>query len=115
MRLQPLICVHDDFGGLKPQAPSLPTSESLFNSLNPFIAGGGGIEWHDPASGLAVVRSILARLRAGATVSVAPDFEFGGEDEEELTEGVRFDLEELVRILDAAQRACTRFCLTFDL
>jgi hypothetical protein len=106
-----------DFGGTKPKTspPSKPSpTEPLFAPLDPFMAGDGGIRWHDAAKGLTAVRSILKKLRDGATVAVAPDFEFGGDDGEELTEGVRYDLEELEQILVAAQKARTRFCLSFD-
>jgi hypothetical protein len=103
-----------DFGGAKSKPPSPATTESLFAPLDSFIEGDSDIEWQDPASGLVAVQSILARLRASATVNVTPDFEFGGDDTEELTEGVRFDLEELEEILCAAQRARTRFYLAFD-
>ena len=106
-----------DFGGSKPQAPQAstpPASESLLAPLDAFIADNQGIEWHDASEGLVAVRTILTRLREGATVTLAPDFEFGGDDDEELTEGVRYDLEELEQILDAAQRADSRFYLAFD-
>jgi len=103
-----------DFGGAKSKPPSPATTESLFTPLDPFIEGDSDIGWQDPANGLLAVQTILARLRAGATVNVTPDFEFGGEDAEELTEGVRFDLEELEEILCAAQRTRTRFYLAFD-
>src|SRR4051812_28374573 len=103
-----------DFGGSKAQPSSPRASEPLFRPLDPFIAGDGGIEWKDPASGLAAVRSILTKLRAGAKLTVAPDFEFGRDDEEDLTEGVRYDLEELEQVLDAARKADTRFYLAFD-
>jgi hypothetical protein len=106
-----------DFGGTKPKTPSpskpSPT-ESLFAPLDPFLAGDGGVRWHDATKGLTTVRSILKKLRDGAIVAVAPDFEFGGDDDEELTEGVRYDLEELEQILVGAQKARTRFCLIFD-
>jgi|GEM_PF-3967475 hypothetical protein len=106
-----------DFGGGKSQAPSPSGSapaESLFAPLDPFIAGDPGAEWHDAAIGLAAVRSVLKKLRDGATVSIAPDFEFGG-DEVELSEAVRYELEELEQTLIAAEKAGSRFHLAFDL
>jgi hypothetical protein len=105
-----------NFGGTKSQPPpSAPApTESLFAPLAPFMAGDGGGQWHDAAKGLVAVRAILRKLSDGATVAVAPDFEFGGEDEGELTEGVRFDLEELEKILIAAQKARSGFYLAFD-
>jgi hypothetical protein len=108
-----------DFGGGKPQIPSSPASspaESLFAPLGPFIVGDGGVRWHDPAKEVVAVRSILGKLRRGA-IAAPPDFDFPGfgyDDEEELTEGVRCDLEELEQILLAAQKAHTRFHLAFD-
>jgi hypothetical protein len=84
--------------------------------LGQFIVGDAGIRWHNPAKGVAAVRSILAKLRGGATVA-PPDFGFPGfgyDNEEELTEGAQSDLEELEQILVAAQKAHTRFHLAFD-
>jgi hypothetical protein len=103
-----------DFGGSKAQGPTPPESESLFAPLDAFIAADGSSEWHDASKGLAAVRAILTRFREGATVTLAPDFEFGFGDDAELTEGVRYDLEELEQILDAAQKARSQFYLAFD-
>jgi len=103
-----------DFGGSKAQRPATPASESLFAPLDAFIVEDRDTEWHDASKGLAAVRTILTKLREGATVTLAPDFEFGGDDDDELTEGVRYDLEELEQILDAAQKARSRFYLAFD-
>jgi hypothetical protein len=104
-----------DFGGSIGQGPAPAASESLFASLDAFIAGGRGGEWHDASNGLVAVRTILTRLREGATVTLAADFEFGGDyDDDELTEGVRYDLEELEQILDAARKARSGFYLVFD-
>ncbi len=106
-----------DFGGPQPPTPPASASsqaESLFAPLDLFIAGDRGAQWHDASEGLTAVRSILGKLRDGATVAVTPDFEFGGDDEEELTEGVQYDLEQLEKILTAAQKARIRFYLAFD-
>jgi hypothetical protein len=107
-----------DFGGGKPEILSSSSSpaESLFAPLGPFMVGDGDIRWHDPAKGVVVVRSILEKVRGGATVT-PPDFGFTGfgyDDEEKLTEGVRCDLEDLEQILVAAHKAHTRFHLAFD-
>ena len=114
---EPAEIIAIDFGGGKAETPppsvSSP-SESLFARLTPFVAKDGGVRWHDAAKGLAAVRTILEKLRAGATVAVAPDFELGDDDNEELTEEVRYELEELEQILVAAHKAQTRFCLVFD-
>lgn len=106
-----------DFGGGKPppKPPSAPSPlEPLFAPLTRFIAGNAGIKWHDPKDGLAAVRSILKKLRDGATVAVASDFPFGFDDDEKLTDGVQYDLEQLEQILIPAQKAQTRFCLALD-
>jgi hypothetical protein len=87
---------------------------SVLSPLDEFIAGDGGIQWHDAAKGLIAVRNILAKLNNGATITVTPDFEFADENDEELTEDVQFDLEELEKILVAAQKAGTRFYLAFE-
>ena len=102
-----------EFGGSKASAPQ-SDEESPLAPLTEFIAGDGAFEWHEATTGLAVVRSILEKLRAGAKVSVAPDFEFWEGDDEELTEGVIYDLEMLEEILVAAEKAHTRFYLAFD-
>jgi len=106
-----------DFGGPKsqgraPKSPAFLPAESLFAPLDGFISGDGDVQWHDAARGLAAVGSILKKLTEGTIVELAPDFEFG--DDEELTEGVRGDLEELEKILAAAQKARVRFRLTFE-
>ena len=82
--------------------------------LTPFTAGDRGSEWHDAHAGLAAVRAILAKLSGGATVALEPDFAFGPEDDEELTDGVRDDLDDLENILTAAEQAGARFYLAFD-
>jgi len=115
-----------DFGGSKraePLSESVSTpGGSILAPLEPFIAGamsetlGGDEEWHEAAQGLAAVAGILEQLRAGATVTFDPDFEFGVgyDDPAELTEALRFDLEELAVTLQAAQREGVRFYLAFD-
>jgi hypothetical protein len=109
-----IIAIDFKTGKTKTPSPAAPSAdESLFAPLDPFIAGDRGVEWHDAAKGLSVVRDVLTKLRNGATVPVTPDFEFC-DDEEELTVGVRNDLETLEQTLAAAQKANTRFCLTFD-
>src|SRR6266404_3526766 len=71
-----------DFGGTQPPTSQRPSSQgpitgdALFAPLSEFINGDRGVEWHDPSKGLVVVRSILAKLREGATVSLDPDFDF---------------------------------------
>jgi len=102
-----------EFGGSKAATPP-SNEESPLAPLTQFIAGDARFEWHEASAGLAVVRSILEKLRAGAKVSVAPDFEFWEGDDEELTEGVIYDLEMLEEILVAAEKAHTRFYLAFD-
>jgi len=89
-------------------------SQSLLGPLTPFMAGDRGRGWHDARKGLVVVRAILAKLNDGATVTLDPDFPFGSEDDEELTDGVRGDLEDLEQILSAGSDAGVRFCLTID-
>lgn len=101
-----------EFGGSKGAPPS--NDESPLAPFTQFIAGDGGFEWHEASAGLKVIRSILEKLRAGAQVSVAPDFEFWEGDDEELTEGVIYDLELLEEILVAAAKARSRFYLAFD-
>ncbi|HZQ47680.1 MAG TPA: hypothetical protein VFC07_11750 [Verrucomicrobiae bacterium] len=105
-----------DFGNNKPQIPpsSAPSSgESLLAILDPFLAEAGSDDWHEAAEGLAAVRGILLKLNNGAKITTAPDFGLGGDDDEDLAEGVRYDLEELEQILVAAQKACCGFYLTF--
>ena len=106
-----------DFGHSKPPSPgpTKPVAEPLLAPLDRFIVGDQGIEWHDPADGLAVVGGILVRLREGAMISLAEDFEFFDRSEEALTNEVISDLEDLVKILISAQRADVRFCLAFDI
>ncbi len=106
-----------DFGGAKPTPPPEQSrhSEPLLSSLTPFLAELSGDQWHDATAGLAAVRSILHRIRAGEKVSLAPDFEFGRDDEDEndLTAGVRYDLEQLEKILTAAEETSIGFRLNF--
>ena len=106
-----------DFGHAKTesQAQSGPPPQSLLAPLNQFIAGDQGFEWHDASKGLASVRSILATLRGGSRISLAADFDFFDGDDEELTDGVIYDLEQLEKILTAADRVGARFCLTFSI
>ena len=94
--------------------PTQPAGGSLFDALTPFIAGDRGADWHDARAGLVAVRAILAKLNDGATVTLDPDFPFGPEESEELTDDVRNDLEDLENILTAAERAGARFYLTID-
>ncbi len=110
-----------DFGGIKKTSPPQPTAPPaasadgpLFAPLGEFITGDRGVEWHEPSKGLAVVRGILTKLGAGATVALDPSFDFFDGDEDELTEGVTFDLQELEGILTAAESARTRFRLMID-
>lgn len=110
-----IIAIDFGGGGSKALSPAVPApDESLFAPLDPFVAGNQGVQWHAAASGLTAVRDILKKLRGGAIVAVAPDFGFGGDDDDELTEGVRYDLETLEQILVAAQKASVRFHLAFD-
>ena len=111
-----------DFGGAKPPRVGAgaaggddPPTEPVFGALDEFIRGDGD-HWHEPAKGLVAVRAILERLRGGGVTLTMPQ-EFGMFDAgeaEDLTEDVIFDLEELEEILVAAERAETRFQLTFD-
>ena len=109
-----------DFGGMKAATPQRPSSrgpsprDALFAPLSEFINGDGGVEWHDPSKGLVVVRGILTKLREGATVSLEPDFDFSGDDEDGLTEAVSADLEDLEAILTTAQREGARFRLMIE-
>ena len=57
---------------------------------------------------------VLAKLRGGATVSLDPDFDFFGDDDDGLTEAVTADLEDLEAILTTAQRESARFRLMID-
>ena len=105
-----------DFGRTMPPSSDQNAGESLFGPLGQFITGDGGVEWHDPEEGLAVVQGILAKLRSGAQVVLDPDFNFfgGDDDEEEVTEGVIDDLETLEGILTAAHNQQIRFRLIID-
>ena len=105
-----------DFGRTMPPRSDQGAGESLFGPLGQFITGDGGVEWHDPAEGLAVVHGILGKLRSGAQVVLDPDFNFfGGDDEEEeVTEAVIDDLETLTKILTAARNQQIRFRLIID-
>ena len=110
-----------DFGGAKSPAGTVGVggdgaqTEPVFGALDEFIRGDGD-HWHDPAKGLVAVRAILERLRGGGvTLTMPEEFGmFGSDEQEDLTEGVIFDLEELEEILVAAERAETRFQLAFD-
>ena len=109
----PDIIVVDFRSGQTGTLPASSARESLLSALDSFIRGDGAVEWHDAAKGLVAVRNILAKLKNGATIMVTPDFEFS-DDDEDLTEGVRYDLEELEKILVGAQTARVRFHLAFD-
>jgi hypothetical protein len=109
-----IIAVDFKSGQTRTQAPAPSLVESVLSPLDAFIAGDGAVQWHDAAKGLVAVRNILAKLKKGAIIAVTPDFEFADGDED-LTEGVRYDLEELEKILVAAQNAGTRFYLAFDI
>ena len=106
-----------DFKSGQTRAPApahVPSpDEAVLSPLSAFIGGDGAVQWHEAAKGLMAVRNVLAKLKNGATITVTPDFEFADEGED-LTEGVRFDLEELEKILVAAQNAGARFYLAFD-
>jgi hypothetical protein len=108
-----IIAIDFKSGQTRKQVPAPSPGESVLSPLNAFIKGDGAVQWHDAATGLAAVRSSLAKLKNGATITVTPDFEFADNDEE-LTKGVRFDLEELEKILVVAQKAGARFYLAFD-
>jgi|RhiMethySRZTD1v2_1073278.scaffolds.fasta_scaffold230630_2 hypothetical protein len=83
--------------------------------LQAFICAPETVRWHDPDDGLAAVRGILPTLRDGtATVSAPPDFLPGFEDDEELMQGVIFDLETLEAILAMASERGVRFALVFS-
>jgi hypothetical protein len=105
-----------DFRGGKPQAaPSHGTSpKSLLAPLDTFIAGDGSSRFNDAAKGLTAVRSILKRLRDGVIVAADRGFNLGASNDDDLTEGVQFDLEELEKMLVCAQKAGIRFYLTFS-
>lgn len=109
-----IIAIDFKSGQTRKPVPAPAPGGSLLSPLDAFIKGDGGVQWHDAARGLIAVRNILAKLNNGATITVTPDFEFVDESDEELTEDVRFDLEELEKILVAAQKAGTRFYLAFD-
>jgi hypothetical protein len=108
-----IIAVDFRSGQAKTPASGPSAGECVLSPLDAFIRGDGAVEWHDAAKGLAAVRDILMKLQNGATITVTPDFEFA-DDDEDLTEGVRYDLEELEKILVAAQTARVRFYLAFD-
>ncbi len=108
-----IISIDFKSGQTRTPIPTPSPGEAVLSPLSAFIKGDGAVQWQDAASGLAAVRNILAKLKNGATITVTPDFEFADGDEE-LTEGVRFDLEELEKILVAAQNAGSRFYLAFD-
>ncbi len=108
-----IIAVDFRSGQTKAAAPAPSRGESVLSPLDSFIKGDGAVEWYDAAKGLVAVRNILAKLKNGATIAVTPDFEFA-DDDEDLTDGVRYDLDELEKILMAAQAARVRFHLAFD-
>lgn len=108
-----IVAIDFKSGQTRPPVPAPPPGESVLSPLDDFIAGDGAVRWHDTARGLIAVRKILAKLRNGAKITATPDFEFADSDEE-LTKDVQFDLEELEKILIAAQKAGTRFYLAFD-
>jgi hypothetical protein len=108
-----IIAIDFKSGQAKKAAPAPSPGESVLSPLDAFIKGDGAVQWHDAAKGLVAVRSILTKLKSGATITVTPDFEFADGDEE-LTAGVRFDLEEMEKILVVAQNAGARFYLAFD-
>jgi hypothetical protein len=109
-----IIAVDFKSGQTRRQAAAPSAGESLLSPLDTFIAGDGAVQWHDAAKGLVAVRNVLTNLKKGAIIAVTPDFEFADGDED-LTEGVRYDLEELEKIFVAAQNAGTRFYLAFDI
>ncbi|HEY1170614.1 MAG TPA: hypothetical protein VGH19_04520 [Verrucomicrobiae bacterium] len=106
-----------DFGGAKSTPPpsESPDAKTLLSPLTPFISELGSEQWHDATVGLAAVQSILAKIRKGAKVPLEPDLGFGRKEETEndLTEGMRYDLEQLEKILLAAQEASLGFHLAF--
>jgi hypothetical protein len=108
-----IIAIDFKSGQTRTPVPAPSPGESVLSPLSALIEGDGAVQWHDAAKGLVAVRNILAKLKSGATITVTPDFEFA-DGEEELTEGVRFDLEELEKILVAAQNAGSKFHLAFD-
>jgi hypothetical protein len=108
-----IIAIDFKSGQTRTPPPTPAPSESVLSPLDAFIKGDGAVHWHDATIGLVAVRTILAKLRNGATITVTPDFEFA-DGNEELTEGVRFDLEELEKILLVALNAGTKFYLAFD-
>ncbi len=113
---EPSNVVSLQFGHSKVQSPSPePVSEPLLSPLDEFIAGDQGAEWHDASAGLEAVSNILEKLRSGAKVSLAPDFEFFGGDDEDLTNGVIHDLEQLEEILTGAEQVGARFYLAFSI
>src|SRR3954469_19920539 len=89
--------------GRKGGQSASPQGDFLLSPLKPFISS-NGVEWHFPGEGLAAVRSILARLREGARVELDPEFPFREDDDDDLTDGVQCDLEELETILVAAEK-----------
>jgi hypothetical protein len=106
-----------DFGAGHSPLAAPPAAESLAAWLGPFMAGDRGVEWHEPGDGLAAVRALLGRLRAGAKIAAAPetllDLEYD-DDGEDLTDGVQRDLEDLEKVLVVAQVARCRFFLCFE-
>ncbi|MDB6052658.1 MAG: hypothetical protein JWN25_181 [Verrucomicrobiales bacterium] len=107
-----------DFGGSQTKASnnasSSESNDSLLTAIGSFIEGPGNPEWHEPASGLAAIKNILHKLKTGTKVELSPEFGFGGNDCDDLTQGVQYDLETLHEILEKAQTAKAKFHLAFD-
>ena len=109
-----IIAIDFRSGTIKPRPkPASSAEKSVLSPLDAFISGDAGIQWHDAATGLAAVKNILRKLDEGAIIMTTPDFEFC-DDDQELTEGVQYDLEELEQILEAAHKAQAKFYLAFD-
>jgi hypothetical protein len=107
-----------DFTGANPPAADPAASpkrrESIFAPLEEFVLDQPAfIRWYSAATGLAVVRGILARLgdatqRTGAPANLSPA------DEAQLWQMVKDQLEQLEQILMGAQKAGSRFLLVYE-